>query len=223
LILIGKQLKKVFDRRVVFKDISFEVKSGEVLSITGPNGSGKSTMSKIICGILTPTFGQVSLLPEATVQTDGKQQIARDEIHRYIGFVAPYLELYGEFTALENLRIEMRARKLSASAEKKALEILELVGLFNRRNDELKGFSSGMKQRLKYAAALIHNPQVLILDEPMSNLDDAGRAMVRSLVEKFRKDRIVVIATNDSAEAALGNVKVELGNDSVVTSSIKNA
>ncbi len=204
MILAGKQLKKIFNRRVVFKDISFEAKSGEVLSITGPNGSGKSTASKIICGVLTPTSGEISL-------SDGKGRIERDEIHRYIGFVAPYLELYGEFTALENLRIEMRARKLPTDAEKKALEILELVGLFNRRNDELKGFSSGMKQRLKYAAALIHDPQVLVLDEPMSNLDDAGRAMVFSVIGEFRKDKIVVIATNDSEEAALGDVKIDLG------------
>lgn len=204
MILTGKRLKKVFNRRVVFENISFELKSGEVLSITGPNGSGKSTASKIICGILTPTAGELFL-------SDEKAKIDRDEIHRYIGFVAPYLELYGEFTALENLRIEMQTRSLSTDAEKKAQEILELVGLFNRRNDELKGFSSGMKQRLKYAAALIHDPQVLVLDEPMSNLDDAGRAMVSSLIEKFRKDKIVVIATNDGEEAALGDVKIKLG------------
>ncbi|MGO9480662.1 MAG: ATP-binding cassette domain-containing protein [Candidatus Kryptoniota bacterium] len=204
MILIGRYLKKVFNRRIVFKDVSFEIRSGEVLSITGPNGSGKSTASKMICGVLTPTAGDISF-------SDGKGKIEREEIHRYIGFVAPYLELYGEFTALENLRIELRARKLPMDAEKKALGILELVGLFNRRNDEVKGFSSGMKQRLKYAAALIHDPQVLVLDEPMSNLDEAGRAMVFSLIDEFRKDKIVVIATNDSEEAALGNVKIDLG------------
>ncbi len=202
MILIAKQLKKVFNRRVVFKDISFEVKSGEVLSITGPNGSGKTTASKIICGILTPTAGEVALY-------NGSGKIDRDEVHQHIGFVAPYLELYGEFTALENLQIESRARKLKTGDEK-ALEILQLVGLFNRRNDELRGFSSGMKQRLKYAAALLHDPAVLVLDEPTANLDTAGIDMVYSLVERFRKDRIVVIATNDNEEASLGDVKVVL-------------
>ncbi|MCL4511044.1 MAG: ABC transporter ATP-binding protein [Bacteroidetes bacterium] len=202
MILTAKQLKKIFNRRVVFKDISFEVKSGEVLSITGPNGSGKSTASKIICGILTPTAGEVAL-------HNGGGKIDRDEIHQYIGFVAPYLELYGEFTALENLQIESRARKLKTGDEK-ALEILQLVGLFNRRNDELRGFSSGMKQRLKYAAALIHDPAVLVLDEPTANLDTAGVEMVYSIVDRYRKDRIVVIATNDNEEASLGDVKVVL-------------
>ena len=84
------------------------------------------------------------------------------------------------------------------------------MGLFSRRNDELKGFSSGMKQRLKYAAALIHEPDVLVLDEPTANLDVAGTDMVFSVIERYRKDKIVVLATNDLEEAALGDVKVLL-------------
>lgn len=203
MILTATRLKKVFNRRVVFKDISFEVRSGKVLSIAGPNGSGKSTASKIICGILTPTSGEVSL-------SNGNGKIDSNEIHKYVGFVAPYLELYGEFTALENLEIELRARKLPRNSNDRALEILELVGLFNRRNDKLGGFSSGMKQRLKYAAALIHDPEVLVLDEPTANLDAAGNDMVLSLIDRFRKDKIVVIATNDDDEAALGDVRVVL-------------
>ncbi len=206
MILTGKELKMVFNRRMVFKDISFEVKSGQVLSITGPNGSGKSTASKIICGIITPTSGQILFL------NDGKI-VDRDEIHRHVGFVAPYLELYGEFTALENLRIEAGARGLKNKSDDNLREILELVGLFNRRNDELRSFSSGMKQRLKYAAALIHDPDVIVLDEPTANLDVAGTEMVFELVDKFRKDKIVVLATNDEKEAALGDVKVVLQKD----------
>lgn len=117
MILTGKELKMVFNRRMVFKDISFEVKSGQVLSITGPNGSGKSTASKIICGIITPTSGQILFL------NDGKI-VDRDEIHRHVGFVAPYLELYGEFTALENLRIEAGARGLKNKSDDNLREIL---------------------------------------------------------------------------------------------------
>ncbi len=203
MILTGKNLKKVFNRRVVFSNLSFEVKSGEVLSITGPNGSGKSTASKIICGVLTPTSGEV-------IMTNGGAKVDRDNVHRHVGLVSPYLELYGEFTALENLQIAIRARKLPKSVENRALEILNLVGLFNRRNDELRGFSSGMKQRLKYAAALIHEPDILVLDEPTANLDLAGTDMVFSIIEQYRKDKVVVLATNDSDEAALGDVKVVL-------------
>ncbi len=203
MIITAIDLKKVFNRRVVFKNLSFEVKSGEVLSITGPNGSGKSTASKIICGVLTPTAGEVTL-------TNGNGKIDRDNVYKHVGFVAPYLELYGEFTALENLRIEMRARKMARSSESHALEILERVGLFTRRNDELRGFSSGMKQRLKYAAALIHDPDVLVLDEPTANLDVAGTDMVLSLIEEYRKEKIVILATNDTEEASMGDVKVVL-------------
>ncbi len=208
MILTATELKKVFNRRVVFKNISFEVKSGEVLSITGPNGSGKSTASKIICGLLTPTSGEIVLM-------DDGMKIDRDEIHEHVGFVAPYLELYGEFTALENLRIEAKARGLKWKGDDKLHEILELVGLFSRRNDELRSFSSGMKQRLKYAAALIHEPDMMVLDEPTANLDIAGTDMVFALVDKLRKDKIVVVATNDEKEAALGDVKVVLKKDLV--------
>jgi heme exporter protein A len=206
MILTARELKKVFNRRVVFKDISFEVRSGEVLSITGPNGSGKSTASKIICGLLTPTSGEITLVD------DGKK-IDRDEIHKHVGFVAPYLELYGEFSALENLQIEAKARGLKWRDNNALDEILELVGLFSRRNDELRSFSSGMKQRLKYAAALIHDPDVVVLDEPTANLDVAGTEMVFALVGRLRKEKIVVVATNDEKEAALGDVGVVLRKD----------
>ncbi len=203
MILKATDLKKVFNRRVVFKQLSFEAQTGQVLTITGPNGSGKSTISKIICGVLTPTSGKVVLL-------NGSREIERDDVYNHVGLVSPYLELYGEFTALENLQIEIRARMLPKSTEKRALEILETVGLFSRRKDEVKGFSSGMKQRLKYAAALIHDPEVLILDEPTANLDVAGIDMVFSIIQQYRRDKIVVLATNDTEEAELGDVKVVL-------------
>jgi heme exporter protein A len=206
MILAATGLKKVFNRRVVFRDISFKVTSGEVLSITGPNGSGKSTASKIICGLLTPTSGEVTLV-------NGGKRIDRDEIYEHVGFVAPYLELYGEFTALENLQIESRARALRWRDNDRLNEILELVGLFSRRNDELRSFSSGMKQRLKYAAALVHEPDVIVLDEPTANLDVAGNELVFALIEKLRKDKIVVVATNDEKEAALGDIRVVLQKD----------
>lgn len=203
MLLTAKNLKKVFNRRVVFKDLSFSAASGQVLSITGPNGSGKSTLSKIICGVMTPTSGEVVL-------SNGEAKIDRDDVHKHVGLVSPYLELYGEFTALENLKIEIRARTLPKSAEDRALEILELVGLFSRKNDELRGFSSGMKQRLKYAAALIHDPDILVLDEPTANLDVAGIDMVLSIIEQYRKEKVVVLATNDTEEAELGDIKVVL-------------
>ncbi len=174
--------------------------------LPGPNGSGKSTASKIICGLISPTAGDVSLINEG-------KSIDRDKVHSYVGFVAPYLELYGEFTAVENLRLEARARGMKRKDQEWLDEILRLVGLFNRRNDELRSFSSGMKQRLKYAAALLHEPQVLVLDEPTANLDAAGIDMVFALIDKYRKDRIVVIATNDEQEAALGDVRVVLERD----------
>ena len=202
MILAAANLTKVFNKRVVFRGLSFEVRSGHILSITGPNGSGKSTASKIICGLLSPTSGEVSL-------KNNGAPIDRDDLQNHIGFVAPYLEFYGEFTATENLKIEMRARGQKPDSGK-IDEVLELVGLSNRRNDELRGFSSGMKQRLKYAGAIVHEPDMLVLDEPTANLDSAGIEMVLSVIQRYRKDRIVVIATNDEKEASLGDTRIVL-------------
>lgn len=200
--VVGTNLKKVFNRRIVFDNISFIVESGQVLSITGPNGSGKSTISKIICGLLTPSAGKIEY-------ENGITKIQREDFYKHVGFVAPYLELYGEFTAMENLIIEGNARGLR-NVKERAMEILSLVGLFNRRNDEVRGFSSGMKQRMKYASALIHNPQILLLDEPTTNLDEAGIKMVMDLIEAFKKDKILIIATNDPKEAEIGDIKIKL-------------
>jgi heme exporter protein A len=182
-----------FGRRVLFRALSFTAVAGEPLAVVGANGSGKSTLLKLLAGVLTPAAGAVSL------HLDGRA-VTAEERPRCVGFVAPYLQLYDPFSARENLRFLAAARRLPGAPARIA-EALDRVGLAARADDRLATYSTGMRQRLRLAAALLHAPPVLLLDEPSSTLDAAGRALVADLVATA--DGVVVVATNDDEEAAL--------------------
>jgi len=192
--LTARGLSKDFNRRSVFRGVSFSLSRGDSLAITGRNGSGKSTLSKIIAGVLTPTNGTI----EFTV--DG-HRLDQDTWKDYLGFVSPYLNLYEEFTAAENLEIVSHIRGNGVNAGQRVEELLKFTQLWSRRHDLVGEFSSGMKQRLKYAFALLHDPLLLILDEPTATLDEEGIKLVRKIIEKQKKEGILIVATNDKVEA----------------------
>lgn len=196
---------KRYNRRTIFREIAADVAAPGSMAIVGRNGSGKSTLAKIIAGVLAPTSGFVRL------EVDGSE-VQREVRHRSIGFVAPYLTMYDEFTAVENIVIleSMRSGRPPQVSEVEAL--LEEVGLAARRHDRVGTFSSGMKQRVKYATALIHRPALLILDEPTANLDDEGAAFVQRIVKRQRESCLVIVATNEASEAAWCASRIELGN-----------
>ena len=201
--LIVSGVTKEFNRRVIFRDISFFVSSGESVAITGRNGSGKSTLLKIICGLLSPTRGTVEF------SEDGRSRKAED-MRNLLGFVSPYLQLYEEFSGVENLELLGRIRGDREHGSDCTKELLSRVGLWERRNDMVRTYSSGMKLRLKYAFALAHTPAILVLDEPTSNLDAEGEQMVRLIVEQQKTTGILIVATNDVEEARLCSSVVEL-------------
>src|SRR5262249_4432218 len=142
------------------------VSGAQSLAVTGPNGSGKSTLMKIIAGVLSPTSGSVRLSVNGST-------LPADRHYAHLGFVSPYLQLYEEFSAWENLHILARIRE-AATNDASVMELLRLVQLVDRRHDPVRTYSSGMKQRLKYASALLHAPSMLLLDEPTANLDEQG-------------------------------------------------
>jgi len=195
-------IEKRYNRRKIFSNINFNLRENDSLAITGRNGSGKSTLLKIISGALSPTEGEISLTIE-------NKNVAASDRFTLVGFVAPYLQLYDEFTALENLRLFRRIRGIRTSDET-MLALLRRVNLFDRRNDFVRTYSSGMKQRLKYAFALLHEPPVLLLDEPASNLDDEGIATVRQIIEEQKKKGILIIATNEQHDAELCQQTIDL-------------
>ena len=183
-----------FGSLLLFRQMSFEVSGGESLAITGRNGSGKSTLLQILSGVMTPKAGTVELETNGTVVDAAMRPL-------HTGLVAPYLSVYDDLTARENLEFLAKARSWEAPSEPIA-DVLARVGLKGREDDLVRTFSSGMKQRVKYAAAMLPEPAVLLLDEPSANLDIAGIEMVHDVMDwQLDAGRILVVATNVAAEA----------------------
>jgi len=191
-----------FDEREVFSAIDFEFDGG-CLAVIGANGSGKSTLLRIIAGLLVPTEG------EARVLVDG-QPVCGGALRDAIGLAAPDVHLYSELTPRENLRFLVDARALPGR-EALVDEALREVGLDHRADDPVGELSSGLRRRACLAAAIIHRPPLLLLDEPGANLDDEGAAIVRGIVDRYQRAGMVVVATNDRAEADLGQECLSLG------------
>lgn len=199
-----KNLGKHFGRRMVFRRMSFDLSGGESLAVTGANGSGKSTLMRMLAGVLSPSSGTVRL------QVSGKH-VADTERPLMAGMVSPYLNVYDGLTARENLQFIARARHSPEAAERIDWA-LDFVGLSRRADDQVGTYSSGMKQRAKFAAALLTHPPLLLLDEPASNLDAAGAAMVDRVMERQQSEGLLlVVATNDPEEAAKCNRTIRIG------------
>lgn len=204
LALRAKGVGKDFNRRPVFRDLTFEVSSGEALAVTGKNGAGKSTLLKILSGLLTPTKGRVTYHADGSI-TD------LDVLRPRMGFVSPYLQLYDEFSASENLDVLSRIRSTDHVSQPKVESLFRIFNLWHRRHDDVRTFSSGMKQRLKYILALAHDPLVLFLDEPTANLDEDGADAVRTIALEVQQSSILVVATNDEREAAWCGKRIHVG------------
>lgn len=200
--IVVENIEKKFRYHSVLKDVSFELQSPDSLVITGSNGSGKTTLVKILCGLLSPTNGKVRLIK------NGKE-IPTAEQKFHFGLVGPYLQLYKDLTAWENLLFFAKVRGTQPDINR-LKNLIESVGLKGREHEELKNYSSGMLQRVKYLTAIYHNPEILVLDEPTSNLDEAGKNFVRQTIAAQSEKGMVIIATNEPEEVALGNQRVEI-------------
>ncbi len=194
---------KYFGRRLIFNGINFNFSSQNIYGISGPNGSGKSTLVKIIACLISSTRGKVIHKSDGNI-------IDPDALHNYLGFVSPYLFLYDEFTAEENLNYFSSIRGLKFDREYSNF-ILDELNLFERRDDLVRGYSSGMKQRLKFAFALIHKPRLLIFDEPTTNLDNEGKEKVYQLIKNEAKKNLVIIASNENSDLGLCSQVIDLG------------
>lgn len=162
------------------------------MAITGANGSGKSTLVRIIAGVLTPTRGQVGFWSNG-------DEVHKDDRALWVALVAPYLQLYDGLTFEENLRFvsKVRTNRSKASVQ----ELMERVELADRAGDLIGTFSSGMKQRARFAVALAAGSELLLLDEPSSNLDAIGVEMVKHIIDaEAASGTAVVLATNSREE-----------------------
>ncbi len=200
--LRAEALAHRYGARRGLEPLTFEAEGPGVVAVTGENGSGKSTLLRIAAGLLLPSAGTFTL-------ESGGGPLPRAVRHRHAGLATPELSFYEEFSARENLRFAAEARVLPDPAAA-AGRALAAVGLETRADDRVAAYSSGMKQRLRLAFAILHDPALVLLDEPGSHLDEAGRDIVRGLTERLGRERLVLLATNDPREMDLAGTRIEL-------------
>lgn len=192
-----KHLAKRFGTFEAVKDVSFTVNKGDVFGFLGPNGAGKSTTMRCILSLITPDAGEISLFGKS-------MQTHRNEILRHVGCIIEKPDFYKYLSAERNL--ELFARISGANSTKKDIqEILDFVGLGSRGKHKVKGFSHGMKQRLGIAQALIHQPDLIVLDEPTTGLDPQGIIEVRNLILRLKEEqnKTIILSSHQLAEIEL--------------------
>jgi len=179
-----KNVTKVIKGRTIIDDISFQVRKGEVFGFLGPNGAGKTTTIRMIVGLMGITSGDITI-GGASIKTQFETAV------RHIGAIVENPEMYKFLTGYQNLIHYARMSKGISSD--KINEIVELVGLTKRIHDKVKTYSLGMRQRLGLAQCLLHDPQVLILDEPTNGLDPAGIREIRDYVRLLARERNMAV------------------------------
>jgi heme exporter protein A len=198
----ARALSHHYGRRLGLEPVDFAVAAPGLIALTGPNGSGKSTLMRILAGLLRPTGGALE------VRRDGRPW-PPEERRLEAGFASPDVTLYDEMSVAENLTFAARARGL----EEPAAEVdaaMAGVRLTPRAADRVGALSSGWRQRARLAFALLGDPDLLLLDEPGSHLDEEGRGVIEAVATTLARDRLVVIATNDAREWSLGERRIDL-------------
>lgn len=189
------QLAKSFGTNKVFSDVSFEHRTN-TLGIAGSNGSGKSTFLKCLGRLIRPSSGTIEWEKD-------DQSLTREHFQRIAGYAAPYINLYDELSCRENLSFLTDIRH-ETNSENAIDKWLRKVGLEDRSEQPFGKLSTGQQQRLRLAAALFHDPDILLLDEPGSNLDEAGRALIAEIADQFKSSqKMLIIASNNPAELNL--------------------
>lgn len=183
------RLTKKFGSKTAVEDLNITLSNG-IYGLLGANGAGKTTLLRLLCGIQNPTSGKILL--------NGKNIVGLGEKYRgLLGYLPQHFAYYPDFTGLEFLLYVAALKGLGEkTAERKAKEMLEAVGLSTESMHKIKTFSGGMKQRLGIAQAMLNDPHILILDEPTAGLDPKERIRFRNLISAFSKERIVILSTH---------------------------
>ena len=186
-------LIKDYGARRALNNITFDANQGEIVGFLGPNGAGKTTTMRILTGYMPPTEGEAIVAGYDVVEESL-------EVRKRVGYLPETVPLYTDMTALDYLKFMAELRHIP-NAEDRAYETLEQVNLEDRANSYIGNFSKGMRQRVGLAQALIHRPEVVILDEPTIGLDPAQVVEIRNVIKEIGKDRTVLLSTHILTEA----------------------
>ncbi|PWH20198.1 MAG: heme ABC exporter ATP-binding protein CcmA [Anaerolineae bacterium] len=212
--IVVRKLVKRFGLKAVLRGLDFNVEAGEFVALLGPNGAGKTTFLRILATLSRATLGEVSIAGFAL-----PAQAAA--VRRRLGVVTHLPLLYGDLTAEENLRFYGRLYGLD-SLNKKVAEVLKLVGLFERRFDLVRTFSRGMQQRLAIGRAVLHDPEVILFDEPHTGLDQEACAMLDNVLrEVAARGRTVVMTSHDLMRVSELASRFDVLSNGVIVASVK--
>lgn len=183
-----QNIGKRYNSEWIFKDINLEFSSNDSYAILGGNGSGKSTFLQILAGNFIPSEGKISY-------SFNSKEISSEDVFKHISIATPYLELFEEFTLKEQIEFHSKFKRLRLPGKK----IIERLYLETAVNKSIKYFSSGMKQRVKLALAILSDCPILLLDEPTSNLDHKAIEWYQRLISDFGKGKLIFVCSNKIA------------------------
>ncbi len=186
----AENLGKKFLRRFVFKNFNYRFTEGKAYAVTGSNGSGKSTLLQLLCGYMMPSQGKVIFKNNDLI-------IEEEEHFKFISIASPFMELIEEYSVAEHIKFHAALKPMIVDD---TATIAETFQLQSELHKPIKHLSSGNKQRIKLALAFCTDSKVLLLDEPTQNLDSKGLALYLQAIEKFTKERLVMVSSNDERE-----------------------
>jgi heme exporter protein A len=208
-----KKLTKRFGLKTILRGLDFQVQTGEFVALLGPNGAGKTTFLRILSSLSRPTLGKVIVAGHALPNESS-------QVRAKLGVVSHLPLLYPDLTAEENLQFYARMYGIMDYASR-ITDVLQLIGLENRRKDLVRTFSRGMSQRLAIGRAILHEPQVILFDEPYTGLDqDASEMLDKVLKEIASHGRTVVMTSHDLIRAESLATRFDVLSRGVITASI---
>jgi ABC-type multidrug transport system ATPase subunit len=197
------QIAKRYRYDWIYRDLDYHFQAGKSYAILGPNGSGKSTLIRLLSGHLTPSKGKIRFEHNGTI-------IPPDEIYRHVSYAAPYIDVIEELTLTETIAFHRRFKNFAADLPTDK-DVIALLNFEKSANKQIRYFSSGMKQRLKLVLSICTDTPLLLLDEPTTNLDQQGFDWYRNLIERYKKDRLVIVASNVKMDYEFCEAFLEMG------------
>jgi ABC-type multidrug transport system ATPase subunit len=192
---------KRYNRDWIFRHCTYTFNVGNSYAIIGPNGSGKSTLLQTIAGAINPSEGSVDFSVD-------NQPLTVDNFYKQIALVAPYLEVIEEMTATEFLQFHAAFKPLLPNIT--IAEIIAIIGLEKNANKQIRYYSSGMKQRIKLAQAIFADTNVLLLDEPCTNLDITGYNLYNQLISTYCSHKLIIVSSNDLQEYGFCKAQISI-------------